>query len=636
MSTTLSLIPQTSDVSAQVLLQLNEFTNNNSFLLTYDSGLHTSEPQQMQHLSRSSVLAWNCNPFWDDVLKYDVNGDYRLIVQGSAFQKHYLELMRNAPEAGHACKGEIALAPPPFYIPFTERVHTFLRLLEALIQQPVDKIARDFGLKVYLVGSPDTSAAETLLEEGEHFTRNEDNGQWMYSPFGGAFAIEFALVSTQEETPERGVIFCLSNEGSEYIEVEGRLHTWHTPAHHLAENIAAYLTNAFQIYSFLKTVNECTQHYWGFTSDSSTAELKMAYAKMKEAGVSEEDISHWFLLARTSPLFLAAESQLSVRKGDQTTIHLLAFPAEAPLHDLETKLSSDGVVRLTKMLTPGPGKIQVHGCREGNCRVQLLQGAEPREIFAECCIDVFDPRYCSRLRFPSEKLTLPSGGHRENCKPAAEPANASDLASIVYTTSNANVATVEKGGILVTHEPGTCEITATATETAATMKVHVLPRVQKIELTAGTIDLTVGKSAQLVCTTSPNDAYPHSIVAQISQKEQVISMQGNTITALAVGDAIVTYKVKEVPSLTAKCLVHVKFLPPPPPPQEMSMLVKIFMGVAVLWMLTYLCCSPNVGMPLAVLMAELLIALLMLKEKRRNLLYFLLAFLLQFLLALCC
>lgn len=634
MSTIFSLIPQSAEVGAQVLFQLDEFTNNNSFLLSYDNGLHTSEPQQMQHLSRSSVMAWNCNPFWDDVLKYDVNGDYRLIVQGSAFQKHYLELMRRAPGTAQACKGEIALAEPPLYTPFAERVHTFLQLLESLIQQPTNQIARDSGLTVYLVGSPDTSYAEALLAGGEHFTRNDESGTWVYSPFGGAFAIEFALVSAEIEMPERGVVFCLSNDGSEYVEVEGRLHTWHTPAHNLAESIAAYLTNGFQLYSFFKTVNECTRHYWGFTTESSAAEMGAAYAKMKGAGVSDEDISRWFLLVRSSPVFLAAESQLSVRKGLQTTIHLLAFPAGTPLHDLDMKLSSDGVVRLTKVPNPAPGMIQVNACREGKCRVQLLQGAEPQEAFAECTIDVFDPHYCSRLRFPSQKLTLPSGGHRENCKPTAEPANASDLASIVYTTSDANVATVEKGGILVTHEPGTCEITATATETSATMKVHVLPRVQTIELTPGNVELTVGKSAVLVCTTAPNDAYPHSVQAQISQKGQVISMQGNTITALAVGDAIVTYKVKEVPSLTAKCHVHVKFLPPPPPPQETSKLVKIFLGVAVFWVLVHWC-SSGAFMPMVVFLAEMVLALLMLREKRRNILYCLLAFLLQFLIAIC-
>ena len=113
--------------------------------------------------------------------------------------------------------------------------------------------------------------------------------------------------------------------------------------------------------------------------------------------------------------------------------------------------------------------------------------------------------------------------------------------TIVWTTSDASVATVDAEGNVTAVSVGEATITAACGDKSATCKVTVSPVLaESIALDKTELSLTIGASAKLTATVLPDDVTDKTIVWTTSDASvATVDAEGN-VTAVSVGEATIT------------------------------------------------------------------------------------------------
>ncbi len=128
--------------------------------------------------------------------------------------------------------------------------------------------------------------------------------------------------------------------------------------------------------------------------------------------------------------------------------------------------------------------------------------------------------------------------------------------AIIWESSDKKVATVNAGSVTFVGE-GTAEIIVTAGDVSAACKVTVKAKtvaVEKVTLDKTSAELTVGGTAALKATVTPDNATDKT-VTWTSSDESVATVKDGTVTAVKAGKAVITAKAGDQ---TAKCTVTVK------------------------------------------------------------------------------
>lgn len=136
------------------------------------------------------------------------------------------------------------------------------------------------------------------------------------------------------------------------------------------------------------------------------------------------------------------------------------------------------------------------------------------------------------------------------------PAEAPDI-TVSWTTSRADVATVDANGLVTAVAPGIATIKASAGSKSATCIINVSERwiaVSGIVLDAKTLSLTVGEQTTLHATVSPADASEPDVRWKSDNLSVATVDAGGLVQALAPGEATVTATAGEV---SATCRVTV-------------------------------------------------------------------------------
>ena len=133
--------------------------------------------------------------------------------------------------------------------------------------------------------------------------------------------------------------------------------------------------------------------------------------------------------------------------------------------------------------------------------------------------------------------------------------------SVVWTSSNEAVATVDANGVVTAIAVGEAIITATTTDgtnLSATCKVTVVPTLAtSIELDKTEISLEATETATLVATVLP-ELTTNKSVTWTSSNEAVATVNNNgEVTSIAVGEAIITVTTTDGTNLSATCKVTV-------------------------------------------------------------------------------
>ncbi len=136
------------------------------------------------------------------------------------------------------------------------------------------------------------------------------------------------------------------------------------------------------------------------------------------------------------------------------------------------------------------------------------------------------------------------------------PDDATDK-TVTWTSSNVGVATV-KDGVVTALKIGTTTITAKAGDKTATCNITVeATPVTSVTLDKTTASLKVKETVTLTATVKPDDATDRTIT-WVSSNEGIASVKDGVVTALKVGQAIITAKVGDK---MAACTITVEPTP---------------------------------------------------------------------------
>ena len=129
-------------------------------------------------------------------------------------------------------------------------------------------------------------------------------------------------------------------------------------------------------------------------------------------------------------------------------------------------------------------------------------------------------------------------------------------ASANFSSSNTDVATVNKDGVITAKAIGDAVITATIGEVEKSCTVHVVAvTVNSISFANEAISLTLGSSLQLTPTVDPAEAASQYTISYESDNEAVATVDADgKVTSVAVGDAVITATID---NQSAQITIHV-------------------------------------------------------------------------------
>ena len=136
------------------------------------------------------------------------------------------------------------------------------------------------------------------------------------------------------------------------------------------------------------------------------------------------------------------------------------------------------------------------------------------------------------------------------------PENTTDK-TVTWSSSDENIATVDKHGLVTALAFGECEITASCQDVAATCHITVSPiPVESITLNATQQSVIIGETFQLTATVLPENA-TYKTVTWASSNESIATVdQNGLVTALSLGECNITATCQ---GITATC--HITVVP---------------------------------------------------------------------------
>ena len=152
------------------------------------------------------------------------------------------------------------------------------------------------------------------------------------------------------------------------------------------------------------------------------------------------------------------------------------------------------------------------------------------------------------------EVTLNIGGTKTLSVTAYVPEYASATAS--YESSNNDVASVSKKGVITARGLGDAEISVTIGEVVKKCTVHVVPvTINSISFDPAEANLTLGSTLQLTPTTDPAEAAGQYTITYSSNNEAVATVdESGKVTSHAEGDAVITATIADK---SAQITIHV-------------------------------------------------------------------------------
>lgn len=199
------------------------------------------------------------------------------------------------------------------------------------------------------------------------------------------------------------------------------------------------------------------------------------------------------------------------------------------------------------------GKVQANKAGKAVIEVSTVDGGKT----ASCEINVsVPPVYVESISLNYTELRLEEGDFEE-LKATVLPEDA-DNKAVVWSTSDAKVATVEEG-LVIAVGPGEATITVTSAENSnisASCSVIVPQHVESVSLDKSEMTLAIGEKAALVATVLPENA-ENRAVTWTSSDTAVATVDANgNVSAISVGEAVITVETVDL-GLKASCAVTV-------------------------------------------------------------------------------
>ena len=220
----------------------------------------------------------------------------------------------------------------------------------------------------------------------------------------------------------------------------------------------------------------------------------------------------------------------SVAAGEQITLSTEAYPADATIQAVRWTSSSDEIATVDE-------NGVVTGHKRGTVRL-VATVADGSGTRASLSLKVTQKAEQITLNQTALRVAV---GRTAVLKPTVLPRSADDK-TVIWSSSDESVATVNSRGRVTAVALGSCEITcasATSGEVKATAAVEVFQPVTKIAF-AGTLELYVGETGRLAWTVEPADATDPGVHLTSSNTKILTVDDHGTVTPVKAGQTWVT------------------------------------------------------------------------------------------------
>ncbi len=244
------------------------------------------------------------------------------------------------------------------------------------------------------------------------------------------------------------------------------------------------------------------------------------------------------VIAPVETITLSPET-CEIARGEEITLTATVGPEDATDKSVSWSTSNKNVATVDSNGT-------VRGVGKGQARITVRSG----NVSAQCTVTVTMPVEGISL----DKTSLVIGrGNTATLKATVTPADASDK-SIVWSSSDASVASVSDKGVVTAIKKGKAVITANASGHTASCNVEVNAPVTEITLSESSLKLKRGETYTLVATVNPADADDPTVVWSTSNSSVAKVDANGKITAVSSGNAVIKASSG---SITAQCKVEV-------------------------------------------------------------------------------
>lgn len=241
---------------------------------------------------------------------------------------------------------------------------------------------------------------------------------------------------------------------------------------------------------------------------------------------------------------------LSMEPGDETTLHAKVLPEgfNAETLALTWATSNAGIVSVTD----DGGLVAV---AEGVSIISLAAG-DGSGLFAACKVTVGSPEDYVPVNYIGlqPEVMMLFVGESDRGTINLHPENAT-IPTILWHSSNPNVASVDETGLVTGLSTGTASVTATSLDGGVSMSIHItVSREVTAVALPKKLNLYTGQNAALTPVISPPDGLVHSMDWQTSDSS-VATVEEGVVTAVGAGSATVTLIVNG--EVSAACEVTV-------------------------------------------------------------------------------
>lgn len=225
------------------------------------------------------------------------------------------------------------------------------------------------------------------------------------------------------------------------------------------------------------------------------------------------------------------------------TIGASVFPDNATDKTLEWSSNDESVATVDES-----GKVTSRGLGVCTITVKPKDGSD----VSNCCIVTVEPRVATSISFDKTEWRGKVGSTFQ-LTATIMPESTTDK-SLMWRSTNRDVATVDKNGVVTTCGVGVANIIAmTVNDKSASCKVvveetpvtRVLIDRAALGITGDNLELNVGATKTIISTVEPEDATDKTLYYESSSSEVVKVDAYGKIRALLPGEAVITVKTKD-------------------------------------------------------------------------------------------
>jgi len=225
-------------------------------------------------------------------------------------------------------------------------------------------------------------------------------------------------------------------------------------------------------------------------------------------------------------------TKLSLGVGDTETLTATITPANATNKNITWKSSNTKVA-----IVDANGLVTAKSVGTATITATTVDGSK----IASCAVSVTIP--VTSISIKPATLTL-AMGVSSTLKPTIEPTNATDK-SVIWKSSNTNIATVDTAGKVTGIAAGDANITITTNSgnLTVTCKVTVVPAivlVTSVSVSPTSLSLNIGSISTLTASVLPANATNKNILWSSSNTKIATVDSNGKVTAIAKGSATIT------------------------------------------------------------------------------------------------